>query len=454
MKIVNHLHHLHDLTRLDLYDISCYSDQGDFQTIINNIWSLPKLIYCHLNVHVNKERILYPPTKISTSLRNVHISGYTLKWNEIYRLFEYTSAVKYLSVSVKSNDDSGYKSFLYPTLIDLSIYTFHIYDISKLISFLKNLPNLRRLSVNFSSNLINGYQWKEIIRDYLSNLKVFQLKMKDEISLNENVEERANELINSFRNSFWMDEHKWFVRCFIHDQTIHLETLSKLYSYLEKKLPNWWKSTYPHDDEKKYYSTISSIYHDTFFHQSIPSYIRLHNINFLCIQLPIPDEFWSVVPSLDKLTSLTVSSYTDTFQSQLQTLLDRAQNVHNLQIRQKESLPLQISLFQYTNSSVCQLNLQDCLRLCHSSFGIQCKVLMIQVKNRQSISILVNNMNHLQALHVECKDDQYSKQLLSGENVDESNKDELIQWLIDHFPSCYFIVRDSNSLNCIQIWIQ
>ncbi|CAF1292691.1 unnamed protein product [Rotaria sp. Silwood1] len=454
MKIVNHLHHLHDLTHLDLYDISCYSDQGDFQTIINNIWNLPKLIYCHLNVHVNKERILYPPTKLSTSLRNVRISGYTLKWNEIYRLFEYTSALKYLSVSVKSNDDSDYKSFLYPTLIDLSIYTFHIYDISKLISFLKNLPNLRRLSVNFSSNLINGYQWKEIIRDYLSNLKVFQLKMKDEISLNENVEERANELINSFRNSFWMDEHKWFVRCFIHDQTIHLETLSKLYSYLEKKLPNWWKSTYPHDDEKKYYSTISSIYHDTFFHHSIPSYIRLHNINFLCIQLPIPDEFWSVVPSLDKLTSLTVSSYTDTFQSQLQTLLDRAQNVHNLQIRQKESLPLQISLFQYTNSSVCQLNLQDCLRLCHSSFGIQCKVLMIQVKNRQSISILVNNMNHLQALHVECKDDQYSKQLLSGENVDESNKDELIQWLIDHFPSCYFIVRDSNSLNCIQIWIQ
>ncbi|CAF4116372.1 unnamed protein product [Rotaria sordida] len=87
--------------------------------------------------------------------------------------------------------------------------------------------------------------------------------------------ERVDELINSFRSSFWIDEHQCIVN-------------------------------------------------ETFFIQPIPSYIRLPNIEYLWIKLPINEQFWSIVPSLNRLYLLTVVSYIDAFQSQLKALLNRA----------------------------------------------------------------------------------------------------------------------------------
>ena len=59
--------------------------------------------------------------------------------------------------------------------------------------------------------------------------------MKQAPSYEQNIEECADELINSFRNSFWIDEHKWFVRCFFSETKIHIDTLpEELYYYDEK----------------------------------------------------------------------------------------------------------------------------------------------------------------------------------------------------------------------------
>ncbi|CAF5042960.1 unnamed protein product, partial [Rotaria sp. Silwood1] len=68
-----------------------------------------------------------------------------------------------------------------------------------MISFLKNLPNLHRLDIRLSYELIDGYQWEHIIRYYLSKLKVFDLKMVKEPPLDQNIQERVDELINLFR---------------------------------------------------------------------------------------------------------------------------------------------------------------------------------------------------------------------------------------------------------------
>ncbi|CAF1404883.1 unnamed protein product [Rotaria sordida] len=99
--------------------------------------------------------------------------------------------------------------------------------------------------------------------------------MEETLSFDQNIEERVDELINSFRSSFWTDEHQCIVN-------------------------------------------------ETFFDQPIPSYIRLPNIEYLWIKLPINDQFWSIVPTLNRLCSLTVVSYIDIFQSQLKVLLNRA----------------------------------------------------------------------------------------------------------------------------------
>jgi hypothetical protein len=214
---------------------------------------------------------------------------------------------------------------------------------------------------------------------------------------------------------------------------------------------------------------MSSIYHEAFFDQPLSAYLRLENITHLCLKLPITDKLWSIVPSLDQLRSLAVSCHDDVFQSHLQTLLDRAPKLRDLRITQNSSSPLRTSLFQYTNMSVRRLDLQyhnpqfneeECLALTHSPLGRQCEVLSIQVKNRESILILVQNMINLQALHVECENETDSVDVPLTMRDDESRNentaksDEVIQWLKIHLPSTCFISKDPTSNSCIRIWIK
>ncbi len=454
IKIVDQFHHLCNLTRLYLDAYNCQNDKADFQLIVNNIWSLPKLTYCYLDVGINKEENFCLPTKLSTSLKDLYMYRYNLTYNQICKLFEYTSYLKHLSISFDSDTNEDYKPSHFFMLTNLSIYAYRLSDTSKIISFLQNVPNLRRLNVHLSFNTIDGYQWKQLIQNYLPKMKVFTLMMKDKYPVDQNIQERADELINSFRSSFWIDEHKWFVRCAVYNKTIYLETLSKIYRTLERNFPDSWKSTYPYDDHEKFYNTKRSIYFDTFFDKPIPSFICLQNIELLHIKLPISDKFFSIVPNLERLKSLIVSSNDDSFQSQLQILFDRAPHLRHLYFSTNLSLPLQMSLFKYKSSSVRELYLQEsnhqfneeeCMALTRSPMGVQCEQLSIQVKNRESIIILVQNMINLKALHV--------KQLSLTEN-NIANRNEVIQWLKDRLPSTCLIGEDPDSISCIRIWIK
>ena len=129
-----------------------------------------------------------------------------------------------------------------------------------------------------------------------------------------------------------------------------------------------WQSTDPHDTQQDSYNNIVVVYNETFFDQPISSSIRLPNIDYLCTKLPINDQFWSIVPSLNELYSLTVSSHVDTFQSQLQTLLDRAPHLRSLTVNQNASV-------RELDLSGCEhyLNENECRTLNYSSLGVQCE---------------------------------------------------------------------------------
>jgi hypothetical protein len=202
---------------------------------------------------------------------------------------------------------------------------------------------------------------------------------------------------------------------------------------------------------------MNSIFNETFFDQPISSDIRLSNINHLSIKLPINDKFWSIVPNLNQLKTLSISSYADTFQSQLQNLLDRAPHLYRLRINQDTLLPLQMFLFKYTNASVRRLNLEDfnhcfneeeCMTLTRSPLAVQCEVLLISVNNRESIIHLVKNMLNLRALIVKCADNKYHRRSAFTEN-----NDEMIRWLKNQLPSTYLIVRDPEADNNVLIWM-
>ncbi|CAF1382903.1 unnamed protein product [Rotaria sp. Silwood1] len=140
-------------------------------------------------------------------------------------------------------------------------------------------------------------------------------------------------------------------------------------------------------------------------------------------------------------SSLSKRKFAMICQQHLPFICDR---IITLTLTDDEDTPEEIDLFFSLN---------------YSPLGVQCEVLFINVKNRESIMILVKNMINLRTLHIKCEDDKYSKHLSLTENVDEShnantlNKDDLVQWLKDSLASTCLIVTNPDFANSISIWI-
>jgi hypothetical protein len=88
---------------------------------------------------------------------------------------------------------------------------------------------------------------------------------------------------------------------------------------------------------------------------------------------------------------------------------------------------------------------EQCINLARSSLGIQCQVLLIRIQNFMNILDLINNMNNLRALNIECRDDEWHAVPLE--------RDALIKWLERTLPPTYMIRRDVNCKEIIRLWI-
>jgi hypothetical protein len=249
---------------------------------------------------------------------------------------------------------------------------------------------------------------------------------------------------------------------------IHLYTLSEPLDYNFERIDEKCKLTCSQEDYQQVFNNTTFISDKIFFNRPIPSHIRFPNIEPLYIKFPIHDEFWSIVPSLNRLHSLDVFSYADNYQVQLQTLLDRASNLHTLTINQDGSLPLQLSLFKCTNASLHRLHLgyynhcfnnEECITLSRSSLTVHCEVLSIEVNNPESIINLINNIIKLRSLYIYWNNKKTFKKLSRTTDNDESyeehslNIDELIQWLKVRLPATCLIVKIPEYPNNVQIWI-
>ena len=75
------------------------------------------------------------------------------------------------------------------------------------------MPNLCYLTLETMNICMNGHEWEKLIANYLPKLKIFRLKMTFNFSNNDNIFEQTDELVDSFRTSFWIEQHQWYVRC-------------------------------------------------------------------------------------------------------------------------------------------------------------------------------------------------------------------------------------------------
>ncbi|CAF1427871.1 unnamed protein product [Adineta steineri] len=245
LNVAIELPHLVQLTHLEFKSCSIPDyDETDFELLTNNIWNLPNLTHCYFNIDKTEQQSFIIPSKISSSLKYLSINNDVLNWNLINRLFQHTPNLKYLRAHIDcSKNGDGYIGSSFSTLTSLNIFIAGSHS-SKIIPFLQNTPNLHHLNIRIAGpNFIDGYQWEDLIRNYLLKLKTFHFSMINLHCIRLMTEEQIHELMHSFRSSFWIDEHQWFVRCIGDGYYIRFETVSNAFRYAAGTLPSVFKST-------------------------------------------------------------------------------------------------------------------------------------------------------------------------------------------------------------------
>ncbi|CAF4435810.1 unnamed protein product, partial [Rotaria sp. Silwood2] len=211
-QILSELSHLSSFARLTIKQCSFPSDTTNAQSRINTIWSLPKLIHCSIENDSEVRGRVVLPTVTSSSIRYFSIKSDRLYEHELAGLFERTLNLRHLSVNFSFSWPFGILSSSVTSIRTLDMSFFQVKS-TTLVGFLEQLPNLCRLKLSTSYCYMYGEQWERMIKNHLPKLNTFQFRMKSAFGKEENCEQRIDEILNTFRNQFWLDEHRWFVRC-------------------------------------------------------------------------------------------------------------------------------------------------------------------------------------------------------------------------------------------------
>ncbi|CAF1010546.1 unnamed protein product [Rotaria sp. Silwood1] len=431
---------------------------------MNTIWTLPNLIYCYFHeafVYEWSYARFVVPTVISSSIKYLSIIGVDYGYQSV-RIFEHTPNLKHLFVLALGKWWSF--QFAIP-ILSITTLQFSGNSYSKPLDLVGWLPNLSKLKFalsNIQYYVSIGEEWEDIIHQHLKKLKIFQFKIEFDLNEDENNEKRIDRMLDTFRSRFWHDEHQWFIQydwC-LDEPKVCFYTLP--YAFNEFHLDSFIlsKSTC---SPNKYQSSYDQVHHlicnVDFFKYSTLFNSQFCNIEKLSIRFPINEQLWFIIPTFDRLTSLDIlSSRPDqNCKNQLQALLDRAPHLTTLNIHDYWfSWPSEMIIFNKNSASISQLNVllsdvlydnEQCIALCDVSLAAQCQVLSIRVTNRTCILDLINGMNNLRVLNVQCHDDQSIKNTMSDE-------DELSHWLSEHQPpSCaiFDIVRCGKT---IHLWIR
>ena len=456
-----------NVTHLNL--TACYfgRKQDDILCFVNSIWGLPKLIYCHLDIDLKYGLIITTPTNFSLTMEHLFIVGVQYRIGQLTQLCEYTPRLRYLALDLYRRGDEVLQIPI-SSITELNLVLVGPQH-GTIENLLQHVPNLCQLKIETCYVEMNGYEWEQIIRDFLPKLEVFQLKMRFQVI----GEKYKKELFQSFQTPFWLKEHHWFIRFHYNpnenSNMICLYTLPYSFSYLDIHFPVLFKSTCPNDDDHCSYNHVQHlVYRSSLIEEEIPFDLHFPNITYLTIKLPVNKHLLLILRRLDQLTTLEVSrpnniSNADA-QSQLQSVLDHASNLYSLKfnswaetrsLNQQPPIDENLTPIVMKTRSIRQLNLlgydrwfndEECTQMSHSPMGIPCEVLFIKVKNRTSISHLINTIQNLRALIVRSEDDYWTTYSVPAE-------DQLVQWLHQNLSSTCLIKRDSRFIHHIRIWI-
>ncbi|CAM4829041.1 unnamed protein product [Rotaria magnacalcarata] len=426
-----------------------------------NIWNLKQLTHCTLDIIFEHAFNSATFSIISKSIEYLSIKNFTFSSTELAYLLHSVPSLRHLFI--KFGQPINTELFRLPSvelLTSLKIY----FDgsVCSLTHILKSMPNLLYLTFETETINLNGNQWKQILIDYVPQIKRFRFLMKVLSIKNNNVEEQLDDVLNTFRTPFWLDEHQWFVRC---DWPQHSKKLFLLYT-----LPycfgdihvihqnQWSKTTGPNTCDYNSYDRVMNVFYNGRIGNLTLSPIVYPNVRHLTLRVSVDNYFWTIIPTLDHLLSLEIIEIRGNSQSKsyLKVLLNRAPRLKYLSIDPTSCLQLvqmnishpslcRIRLKSYCTRMNRYLNAEQCSILANSLLGRQCEVLTIRIDDRSIILDLVRNMCNLRALNCECQNEFWFNHLTF------SSDDELVAWLRSSFPDKYSISRHRSCL--VQLWI-
>ena len=444
------------LTHLKIIGCNFTSDK-DPQQLIYNIWHLSNLTHCTLDIVFGWRLSFSGLSIISKSVKYLSIRDYNFSSTELHHLFGLTPALQHLCIGFgESIDIKSHVIGTAPFITSLELRFGGSY--STLTNILKSVPSLLHLKLVTESINLNGDQWEQLLINYVPKIQTFRFLIRV-LSLKFNhLEEHLEDLLRSFQTPFWIADHRWYVRC---DWPQHTNKIFVLYTlpYCSTDTyviyPNRWsKTTCPTLHTSNSYDRVIDVFYKGHIYDLASTHIFYPRIRCLTLKLPFDNNFWTIIPTLDYLTSLKVigDHVSRRSESHLKDLLGRAPGLTFLSVDAMLFLPL--AQFPITHTSLCRLELKtsrsspnrylsatQCSVLADSLLGRQCEVLTIRVENRAIILGLIEKMNNLRALNFECQDDSS----LSHPN------DELVQWLRGSLPEAYSVDRHRSRL--VRVWI-
>ncbi|CAF1352916.1 unnamed protein product [Adineta steineri] len=430
-KIANDLPHLTTLTHLT-FEKSIFN----YQYMINIIWSLSNLVYFRFNTYSGSEQqAFHTPRVTSSTIKSIH-GFFDERDTNIIALLRHTPQIRSLSLTIHAC------SFLTDLSTNITSITkldllFTKPAFSPLVDFLRRTPNLIYLKLDMVYNGIHAQVWERLIQKYLPNLKTLHFKMNFTIvKAGSTGERQVEQILNTFRNSFWLDEHRWFVQCDWSPITekCYVYTLPYAFENFNIDFPICSKFTCAIDNTACFYDCVRRLTFnatpDHLYDSLTLSHIQFSNIQHITIDLIGDKRFRCKTGQHDS------SAYNCEVNclNQLQHILEQYRRVTSLRLCGWPSAILKMPHCSIKDVSVFELDLQcrtgreyyytqeECDQFSRSILGIQCKILTIDVIDWTCVYNLITKMNNLQMLNVRCRYHQPNSSQVSNER-------DLMEWL-------------------------
>ena len=314
LRILDDLQPMACLTTLYLKQCSFRADFKLIVSLIDKVWTLAHLTHCYLDMTWTSHSHFTPPTIISCSIESLIIRGVQCLASNLPLLYDHTPHLSYLSVDIWDpyNDSMS----LFSPMITLTTFRMQCQDSSvSLASLFRPMSQLKRLIFESDTMRMDGHEWEILLSRSLPQLRDFELKTQIDLSTRPDTDMEIDRMIDSYRTRFWIDDHRWFIRCYWNrdsdDHILRLHTVPSHFDHFVLNLDENFvmKSTCPDDSPSHvHYDYVTRLTcSSSGFNQAHPTLnICFPHLRSLTLTLPRIHSFHALVPRLDNLTSLKV----------------------------------------------------------------------------------------------------------------------------------------------------